>query len=61
MTRRQRERRAYQLTLATGATALAAVAGIVLWAVGVIGGGFPLLLIVLAAVLGLMLRRTLGR
>lgn len=61
MTRRQRERRAYQLTLATGATGLAAVVGVVLAVFDVIGLGLPLLLIVLAVVLGLMLRRTLGR
>jgi len=61
MTRKQRETRAYQLTLATGATGLAAVVGIVLAALDVIGLGLPLLLVVLAVVLGLMLRRTLGR
>jgi hypothetical protein len=61
LTRRERERRAYRLTLATGAAGLAAVAGIVLALLDVIGAGLPLLLIVLAVVFGLMLRRTLGR
>jgi hypothetical protein len=60
MTRRQRERRAYQLTLATGALAVVAVAGIVLAAVGVIGAGLPILALILAVVSGLLLRRTLG-
>jgi hypothetical protein len=60
MTRAQREKRAYQLTLATGALALVAVVGIVLALVGVIGAGLPILAAVLAAVSGFMLRRTLG-
>jgi hypothetical protein len=60
-TRRERERRAYRLTLATGATALAAVAGFVLALLDVIGAGLPFLLLVVAVVLGLMLRRALGR
>ena len=60
-TRREREQRAYRLTLAAGATGLAGVVGIVLAVFGVIGAGVPLLLLVVAAVLGLMLRRTLGR
>ena len=61
LTRRERERRAYRLTLAAGATGLAGVVGIVLALFGVIGAGVPVLLLVVAAVLGLMLRRTLGR
>jgi hypothetical protein len=61
MTRRQRERRAYQLTVATGVTGVAGVVGLVLAVLGVIGAGFPILLLIVAAVLGLALRRTLGR
>jgi hypothetical protein len=61
MTRRQRERRAYQLTLATGATGLAGTVGLVLAIVGVVGAGIPILLLIVAAVLFVMLRRTLGR
>ena len=61
LTRKQREQRAYRLTLATGGTALAAVAGFVLALLDVIGAGLPFVLLVLAVVLGLMLRRTLGR
>jgi hypothetical protein len=61
MTRRQREQRAYQLTLATGGLAVATVVGIVLAAIGVIGGGIPVITAVLALVCFLLLRRTLGR
>ena len=61
LTRRQREQRAYQLTLATGALAVVAVVGIVLAAIGAIGFGLPFLAAILAVVAGFMLRRTLGR
>ena len=61
MTRREREQRAYQLTLATGGLAVATVVGIVLAAIGVIGGGIPVITAVLALVCFLLLRRTLGR
>ena len=60
LTRAQRERRAYQLTLATGALAVVAVVGIVLALVGLIGAGLPILAAILAVVSGLLLRRTLG-
>ena len=60
MTRAQRERRAYQLTLATGALGVVAVVGLVLAFVGVIGAGLPILAAILAVVSGLLLRRTLG-
>jgi uncharacterized membrane protein YgaE (UPF0421/DUF939 family) len=58
-TRRQREQRAYQLTLATGAGALASVTSVVLSIVGLVGGGVVVLLVLLTVVLGLLLRRTL--
>jgi hypothetical protein len=58
--RRQREQRAYQLTLATGALAVVAVVGFVLALVNVVGFGLPILAAILAAVSGLLLRRTLG-
>ena len=61
LTRRERERRAYQLTLATGALALAAVVGVVLAVLDVIGGGIPLIAAVLAVVCFMLLRQTLGR
>jgi hypothetical protein len=59
MTRRQREGRAYQLTLATGGLALVAVVGIVLAILGVVGAGLPILAAILAVICGLLLRRTL--
>jgi hypothetical protein len=58
--RRARERRAYQLTLATGGLALVAVVGLVLALLGVVGAGLPILAAILAVVCGLLLRRTLG-
>ena len=58
--RRQREQRAYQLTLATGALALVAVVGFVLALVNVVGFGLPILAAILAVAAGLWLRRTLG-
>ena len=60
LTRRQREQRAFQLTMATGALTLVGVVGIVLAAVGVIGGGLPVIALVLAAVCFFLLRRTVG-
>jgi hypothetical protein len=61
MTRRQREQRAYQLTLATGGLALVTVVAAVLAVVGVIGGGLPVITAILAIVCFVLLRRTLGR
>jgi hypothetical protein len=58
--RRQRERRAYQLTLATAGLAVVAVVGIVLAIANVIGGTVPVLAAILAVVCGLLLRRTLS-
>jgi len=58
--RRQREQRAYQLTLATGALAVVAVVGFVLALVNIVGFGLPILAAILAVVSGLLLRRTLG-
>ena len=60
LSRSQREKRAYQLTLATGALAVVAVVGIVLAVLNVIGAGLPILAAILAVVSGLLLRRTLG-
>ena len=61
MTRRQREQRAYQLTLATGGLAVVTVVGIMLAVFGVIGSGLPILTAILAVVCFVLLRRTLGR
>jgi hypothetical protein len=60
LSRRQRERRAYQLTLATGGLAVVGVVGIVLAIAGAIGGTIPVLALILAVVCGLLLRRTLS-
>ena len=61
MSRRQREQRAYYLVLASGGLAVAAVVVLVLWIVGVANFGLFLLLAVLAAVAGYLLRRTMSR
>jgi uncharacterized membrane protein len=61
MSRSQREQRAYRLTLATGASGLATVVVLVLAVFGVASFGFAFLLALLTAVLGFVLRRTLGR
>jgi hypothetical protein len=61
MSRRQREQRAYYLVLASGGLAVAAVVVLVLWIVGAASFGLFLILAILAAVSGFVLRRTLGR
>jgi hypothetical protein len=61
MSRRQREQRAFYLVVASGGLAVAAVVVLVLWIVGVASFGLFLLLAVLAAVAGFLLRRTLPR
>ena len=60
MSRRSREQRAYYLTLATGGLAVAAVVVLVLTIVGITNFGLFLLLAVLAAIAGFLLRRTLN-
>jgi hypothetical protein len=59
LTRREREQRAYRLVLATGAFGTLFVAALILSIVGIVGGGWAVLLAVLAVVCGLLLRRTL--
>jgi hypothetical protein len=59
--RRQREQRAYYLVLASGGLAVAAVVVLVLSIAGITSFGLFVLLAVLAAVAGYMLRRTMGR
>jgi type IV secretory pathway TrbD component len=61
MSRRQREQRAYYLVLASGGLAVAAVVVLVLWIAGVASFGLFLLLAVVAAVAGYLLRRTMSR
>ena len=61
LSRRQRESRAYRLTLATGAAGLAAVVTLVLSLIGVVSFGIFLLLAVITAALAFALKGTLGR
>jgi hypothetical protein len=61
VSRRQREQRAYYLVLASGGLAVAAVVVLVLWIAGIASFGLFLLLAILAALSGWLLRRTLGR
>ena len=61
LSRRQREKRAYTLTLVTGGASLAAVVLFVTAIVGVTGFGLFLLAVVVAAIAGFMLRGTLRR
>ena len=60
LTRAQREKRAYQLLVAGGGLGVVAVVGIVLAAIGVIGGGLPVLAAILAVVCLVLFRRTVG-
>ena len=60
LSRRQREERAYRLVMVGGAAAVVAVVGVALAALGVLGGGVPLLAIVVAAICGLLFRRTVS-
>ncbi len=54
--RRVREQRAYRLILVSGVTGTLGVAGLVLSVFGVVSAGWPIILIVIAAVCGLMFR-----
>lgn len=58
--RREREQRAYVLTLATGGLAVIAVVGLLLAIFGVVGLGLPVLAGLLAVVCGVVLRRMFG-
>jgi UPF0716 family protein affecting phage T7 exclusion len=59
LTRNQREQRAYRLVIVTGGLTVASIAAFVLAIAGVLGSGPVVLLAILAAVAGLLLRRTL--
>ena len=61
MTRAQRERRAYLLTLATGIGAVATVVTFVLALFTTFSFGVVFLLAILTALFGYGLKRTLGR
>ena len=58
--RRQRERRAYQLAVGGGTAGLIAVVGIVLAAIDVIGWGVPILAAIVAVVCLVLFRRTVS-
>jgi uncharacterized membrane protein YkgB len=60
LTRREREQRAYALTLATGGAGLVAVAGTVLAVLGIVGASLPVLAAIVTVVFLVLLRRTLG-
>jgi hypothetical protein len=59
--RRDRERRAYQLVLAGSAAGTVAVVGFLLALFDVIGFGIPFIAAVIAVVCLLLFRRTMGR
>jgi hypothetical protein len=58
--RRTRERRAYQLAVAGGVLGVVGVVGLVLAMIGIVGAGLPILALILAAVCGLLFRRTVA-
>ncbi len=60
VSRKDRERRAYQLVVAGGTFGVVAAVGLVLAFVGIIGAGLPLLSAVLAVVCFVLFRRTVG-
>ncbi len=60
MTRKQRERRAYQLVLATGGFSVVAVVGMVVAILTPLGASLPILAAVLAVVCFVLFRRTVG-
>ena len=58
--RRTREARAQRLALAGGGLAALGVVGLILAVVGIGGVGLPILALILAAVCGLLFRRTVS-
>ena len=60
MPRRAREQRASALVMVGGGAAVVGVVGLLLAVFGVIGIGLPLLALIVAAVCGLLFRRTLS-
>lgn len=60
-TRTQRQQNAYRLVMTSGTAAAVFVVTAVLAVVGVIGWGLPLLALVVAAIAGLLFRRSVGR
>ena len=60
-TRRAREQRAYQLLLTTGTASAVTVVTAILAIVGIVGWGLPILALVIAAIAGILFRRTVGK
>jgi len=60
MTRKQRERRAYQLVLATGGFSVVAVVGMVVAILTPLGASLPILAAIIAVVCFILFRRTVG-
>jgi len=60
LTRRQRESRAFTLTLATGGGGVATAVTFITWVVGATGFGLFFILAVITALCFFALRRTLG-
>jgi hypothetical protein len=59
LSRSQREKRAYNLVLATGGFGTLFVAALVLSILGVVSGSWAVLFAVIAVICGLLLRRTM--
>lgn len=59
LNRQQRVDRAYKLVVASGALGVVGVTGMVLSIVGIIGAGWPILSLIIAAILFMAFRRTL--
>jgi hypothetical protein len=58
--RRVREKRAYQLLVVGGVTGTAGVVGVVLAVAGVMGAGWPIIALVIAALCVILFRRQVG-
>ena len=58
--RRSREQRAFRLVTIGGTAATVAVVGVVLAIVGILGWWLPILAIIVAAICGLLFRRTVS-
>jgi uncharacterized membrane protein YbhN (UPF0104 family) len=61
LSRRQREKRAYTLTLVSGGAAVATVVFLLLWLIGVMSFGPVFLAFIIAVIAGLVLRGTMRR
>ncbi len=59
--RRAREKRAYQLVVGGTVAGAVGIVGLVLWIAGVIGGGLPIIALIVAVVCAVMFRRIVNR